>query len=208
MPLFEPLGWGRRSRPLESPARRMRTICRGRSPQARGPIADRQAEQGARRPAADANASQVHSQAGRRWSPPLVWGDPALLWALLTGGPVAKLDTGTLVVWTIHLPRRWRRSCAGRRRDGRIVPDLSPGRGGAPRGRRRRSGYRCGDRSWRNGRRGAPPLLARRRSTGRDAPAPPVVALRSARARCWRHDQPPSPRAAGFRHAPCRDGGW
>ncbi|MFW5845701.1 MAG: iron chelate uptake ABC transporter family permease subunit [Planctomycetota bacterium] len=45
---------------------------------------------------------------GLAWSAlvsPSVWGDPALLWALVTGGASSDLDTGTVVVWSIRLPR-------------------------------------------------------------------------------------------------------
>jgi len=45
---------------------------------------------------------------GAAWSAlvaPAVWGDPSTLWALLTGGAAGELDTGTLVVWSIRLPR-------------------------------------------------------------------------------------------------------
>ncbi|MFW5845460.1 MAG: iron chelate uptake ABC transporter family permease subunit, partial [Planctomycetota bacterium] len=36
---------------------------------------------------------------------PVLRGDGALLWALLVGGDTTGVDTGTVVVWSIRLPR-------------------------------------------------------------------------------------------------------
>lgn len=36
---------------------------------------------------------------------PQVWSDPRVIWSLVMGEPVSKLDTETVIVWTIRLPR-------------------------------------------------------------------------------------------------------